>query len=67
MRSVGPGVIEIRVRAGGAYRLLYIATHDECIYVLHAFEKKSRKTTMFDLAVARARLATIQRSKGEDG
>ena len=67
MRSVGPGVIEIRVHAGGAYRLLYIATHAECIYVLHAFEKKSRKTSVFDLAVARARRTKIRRSIREDG
>jgi phage-related protein len=66
MPSVGPGVIEMRVRAGGAYRLLYIASHAECVYVLHAFEKKSRKSPTHDLAVARARLATLGRSTRED-
>jgi Phage-related protein len=42
MSSVGPGVIEIRVRAGGAFRLMYVAKFTETIYVLHVFQKKSR-------------------------
>lgn len=65
MRSVGPGVIEIRVQLGRAFRLLYVASYAECIYVLHVFEKKSQKTSRLDLAVARARLASVRRSPKE--
>ena len=37
MGSVGAGVIEIRVRAGGSYRLMYVAKYPEAVYVLHVF------------------------------
>ena len=54
MPSVGLGVNELRVRIGGAYRVIYIAKFAEAIYVLHAFEKKARKTGALDMALARA-------------
>lgn len=34
MPSIGPGVREIRVRVGGAFRVIYLATRPEGIYVL---------------------------------
>jgi len=55
MTSIGDGVCEIRVRLGREYRLLYVARFPEAIYVLHAFEKKTRKTSRADLEVARLR------------
>jgi phage-related protein len=58
MTSVGPGVREIRVReAGGAFRVIYLATMPERIVVLHAFEKKTQQTPKreLDLAVRRFR------------
>ncbi|MHB8839967.1 MAG: type II toxin-antitoxin system RelE/ParE family toxin [Gemmatimonadaceae bacterium] len=63
MSAVGPGVVEIRVRAGGAFRLMYIAKFVEAIYVLHVFQKKSQKTSPLDLAVAQARLAAVRRAR----
>lgn len=66
MASVGVGVVEIRVRVAGAYRLMYIAKFAEGIYILHVFQKKSQKTSGLDLAVARTRLATVRRSRKED-
>jgi phage-related protein len=63
MATVGPGVIEIRVRVGGAFRLMYIAKFAEAVYVLHVFQKKSQKTSPFDLAVAKARLAAVRRAR----
>ena len=44
MSSVGTGVQEIRIRTGREHRVFYIAKFEEGIYVLHAFEKKTRKT-----------------------
>src|SRR5947207_8751233 len=44
MQTVGPGVREIRIHLAGAYRVFYLATRAEAIYVLHAFEKKTQKT-----------------------
>ena len=56
MTSVGPGVAEIRIRTRQEHRIFYVATFEEAIYVLHAFEKKTRKTSDADLNLARRRL-----------
>jgi phage-related protein len=56
MPTIGPGVQEIRVRdASGAFRVIFIARFQEAIYVLHAFQKKSQKTTLLDIELARQR------------
>ncbi len=52
MPSVGPGVREIRIHTDGEHRVVYVARFDEAIYVLHAFEKKTRKTRRADIDVA---------------
>src|SRR5260370_41881819 len=55
MRTIGSGVREIRIRdAAGAFRVIYIATPADAVYVLHAFPKKSRPTARRDLDVAMA-------------
>ncbi|HXG28264.1 MAG TPA: type II toxin-antitoxin system RelE/ParE family toxin [Nevskiales bacterium] len=59
MKTVGPGVREIRVRVGGAFRVIYLAQRPEAVYVLHAFEKKSAKTSRQDIELARNRLKQI--------
>ena len=59
MPSVGACVSEIRVHAGGAFRLIYLAKFPEAIYVLHAFQKKARKTTKADIELAQRRLRAI--------
>lgn len=59
MPSVGPGVREIRVHAEGEFRVLYIAKFDEAIYVLHAFEKRSRRTPKLDIDLADARYRAL--------
>jgi len=60
MTSVEPGVNEIRVHTGVEYRVLFVAKFEEAVYVLHAFEKKRRKTRDADLVLARGRLKQIQ-------
>lgn len=53
MTTVGRGVREIRIRdAAGAFRVLYVATFDDAIYVLHCFQKKTQKTSKADLNLA---------------
>lgn len=59
MPSIGLGVNEIRVRLSGAFRLIYVAKFQEAVYVLHAFEKKSRKTNRTDIELARNRFRTL--------
>lgn len=62
MKTVGPGVREIRVRdASGAYREVYTATLADAVYVLHAFQKKSQATSQRDLELAAARLRDLMR------
>ncbi len=56
MKTVGPGVREIRIRYRGQYRILYIAAQDDVITVLHAFEKKTQRTPKRDIELARKRL-----------
>lgn len=56
MKVIGPGVREIRVSEGaGAYRVIYVATLPDAVYVLHAFQKKAQSTPRRDVAVAEAR------------
>jgi len=63
MPSVGPGVREVRVRdEAGAFRVIYIASRPEAVYVLHAFQKKTQATAKRDLDLARARLRELIRS-----
>lgn len=61
MPTVGPGVREIRIRdAAGAFRVIYVATHADAIYVLHAFSKKTMATSPHDLRLARQRYQWVR-------
>jgi phage-related protein len=63
MKSVGQGVRELRVRdAAGAFRLVYVATFAEAVYVLHAFQKKTPRTPARDIALAASRYRELKRS-----
>ena len=59
MSSVGPGVQELRIRMGGAFRVIYVAKFAEAIYVLHAFQKRSRRTALLDIELARSRFRNL--------
>jgi phage-related protein len=64
MPTLGPGVIELRIRdLSGAFRVMYVAKYPEAVYVLHAFKKKTRTTSRLDIELARARHAELVRSK----
>jgi phage-related protein len=65
MKSIGQGVKEIRIKIKDQYRVIYIASISDKIYVLHAFRKKSQKTEKHDLDTAKRRLKAIQMNKGE--
>jgi phage-related protein len=64
MTTVGPGVAEIRVQAGGEFRVLYVATSPNAVYVLHAFQKKTQQTRQREIDLARRRLADLRRELG---
>jgi phage-related protein len=59
MRSIGSGVREIRIHVLGEWRIVYVAKLANAIYVLHAFQKKSQKTTRNDIELARKRFTEI--------
>lgn len=65
MPAVGPGVCEIRIQTGGAFRVFYVAKFKEAVYVLHAFQKKTKKTDKRDLEIGRERYRTAQRLERE--
>ena len=59
MQVVGSGVMEIRIHILGEWRIIYVAKHHEAVYVLHAFQKKTRKTGRQDIDLARQRYKQI--------
>jgi phage-related protein len=60
MPIVGVGVREIRVsEESGAFRVMYLATRPEGVYVLHCFQKKTQKTSRRDLELAKDRFEKL--------
>lgn len=58
--GVGPGAYEIRVRDdAGAFRVIYVTKFEHAVYVLHAFQKKIRKTRQADIKLAARRYREI--------
>lgn len=66
MSTVGVGVKEIRIHTGLEHRVLYLARFAEAVYVLHAFEKRTRNTSKRDTDLARERFrGLIEQRRGE--
>lgn len=62
MSEIGKGVEEIRIWAGsGTYRVIYTARIADTVYVLHAFQKKTRETLERDKQIVRRRLNQLLR------
>ena len=59
MPIIGPGVKEIRIHVLGEWRVIYVAKLHDAVYVLHSFQKKSRKTSRQDIELARQRYKLI--------
>jgi phage-related protein len=59
MQTIGPGVNEIRIPVLGEWRVIYVAKLHDAVYVLHAFHKKTRKTSRRDIDLARQRYRQI--------
>ena len=57
--TIGAGVRELRISVRGAFRVIYLATRPEGIYVLHCFQKDTQKTSLRDIELARARFKEI--------
>jgi phage-related protein len=68
MPAIGSGVNEIRIHTAVEHRVVYVAQLVEAVYVLHAFEKKSRRTSKRDVDLVRQRLQQLllqRRSRGQ--
>lgn len=63
MPSIGLGAFEIRVRVEGAFRVIYVAKFAEAVYVLHAFQKKARKTPKAEVKLARTRYRAMLKER----
>jgi phage-related protein len=64
MPSIGRGVEEIRVwEESGTYRVVYTARLTEAVYVIHAFQKKTRATSQRDIEIARERFQQLMRGR----
>ncbi len=63
MKAIGSGVYEIRIHTGVEHRVFYVAKYEDAIYVLHAFEKRTRQTRPAEIALARQRLAELIESR----
>jgi phage-related protein len=67
LTAVGQGVQEIRiVHSKDAYRVIYVAIFSEAVYVLHAFQKKSKtgiETPQEELDVAGRRYRELVRER----
>ena len=62
MSAVGRGVREIRVRdSSGAFRVIYLMSRPEAVYVLHCFQKKTQATSQSDIELAQKRLKMVPR------
>ena len=60
MSIVGSGAYEIRIRLEGQWRVIYVAKHQDSVYVLHCFHKKTQKTEQHDLDLAASRYKLIR-------
>lgn len=62
MPAIGAGVEELRVwDESGTYRVIYLARLADAVYVLHAFQKKTRATSTRDIELAKTRYAELTR------
>jgi phage-related protein len=60
MESVGKGVWELKTADERTwYRVIYLTRIGDALFVLHAFEKDSRKTDRRDLEIAKSRLKLV--------
>lgn len=64
MPSVGPGVREIIIETHEhgsevQHRVFYVTKFADAVYVLHAFQKTTQKTSQRDINLAKRRLAEL--------
>jgi len=64
MPTVGVGVNEIRIKDDkNIFRVFYVVETKKGVYVLHAFQKKTQKTELKDIRLAKRRYKEVKRAK----
>ena len=64
MPTIGKGVEEIWLRdESGIYRVIYTARRADAVFVLHAFQKKTQRTSQRDIEIAKARFKEMMRDQ----
>lgn len=61
-KSLGSGLIELRVRGKREVRIFYVFAKGKDVYLLHGFIKKTQKTPKKELDIARDRQKEIENS-----
>jgi len=67
MASIGSGVQELRIHTDTEHRVCFVARFSEGVYVLHAFEKRTRKTSAKDIERARTRYRELLELRRREG
>ena len=67
MAGIGTGVQEIRIHTETEHRVCYVARFLGHIYVLHVFEKRTKKTSRPDIELARARYKELLEHRRREG
>ena len=64
MPAVGAGVEKLRVWCEqGSFRVVYLARLADAIFVLHAFQKKTRTTAKADIEIATRRYRELMKGR----
>jgi phage-related protein len=64
MPTIGRGVEEVRIRDDtGNYRVLYTARLADAVYVLHAFQKKTQRTSQRDIETVKVRFREMMKDR----
>jgi phage-related protein len=65
MTSVGRGVRKIRMQTELAHRVFYLATFEEAVYVLHAFERRHGRHQRPTVTLAGDRYRALLKKRAE--
>ena len=63
MQAIDAGVSEIRIQHEGQYRVIYIAKFESAVYVLHAFNKKTQKTSKRDIDATKRAIKILKETQ----
>ncbi|MGE8444913.1 MAG: type II toxin-antitoxin system RelE/ParE family toxin [Comamonas sp.] len=67
MAVIGAGAFELRLRDdSNAFRVIYVVKFEDAVWVLHAFQKTTQKTSNKDIQLAKERFAKLLQLKSEE-